>query len=230
MANGLPHPPEPRGGGGGGGRGLTPGAWKRFKACAAKGRKRGLSRGVIKHLHIGNFPFNCIQPAPGLGPCQGRAPSFHVAPCPPVTTVSVGPQSRSIVCWHPQLGASISEAEVLSLQAWPSGGPCGICKVTQSLWALDLSPGNQKKGLKSSGSQRCRPGAGLGAGRPKLESWLLNSLAGNLGQATQTLYKRVCVCKMETAPAYSTDSRGGNELLHTGNLQLCRHTLSAQCT
>lgn len=127
-------------------------------------------------------------------------------------------------------GQHLREAEVLSLQAWPSGGPCGICKVTQSLWALDLSPGNQKKGLKSSGSQRCRPGAGLGAGRPKLESWLLNSLAGNLGRATQTLYKRVCVCKMETAPAYSTDSRGGNELLHTGNLQPCRHTLSAQCT
>lgn len=76
-------------------------------------------------------------------------------------------------------------------------------------------------------SQRCRPGAGLGAGRPKLESWLLNSLAGNLGRATQTLYKRVCVCKMETAPAIHRLT--GNELLHTV-FQPCRHTLSAQCT
>lgn len=84
-------------------------------------------------------------------------------------------------------GQHLQEAGVLSLQAWASGGPCGICKVTQSFWALDLSSGNQKKGFQSSGSQRCRPGAGLGAGRPKLESWLLNSLAGNLGQATQTL-------------------------------------------
>lgn len=127
-----------------------PGAWKRFKARAAEGRKRGLSRGLIKRLLIGNSAFNCIQRALGLGPCQGQAPSFHVAPCPPVTTVSAGAPSWTIACWRPQFGA-----RVLSLQARASGGLRGICKVTQSFWALDLSSGNQKKGFQSSGSQQC---------------------------------------------------------------------------
>lgn len=127
-------------------------------------------------------------------------------------------------------GQHLREAKVLSLQAWPSGGPCGICKVTQSLWALDLSPGNQKKGLKSSGSQRCRPGAGLGAGRPKLESWLLNSLAGNLGRATQTLYKRrsACVKWKQRLPIPQTHEEEMS--CYTQATYNRVGTLSAQCT
>ena len=156
MANGLPRPPEPRRGGGGG-RGPTPGAWKRFKAHAAEGRKRGLSRGLIKRLLIGNSAFNCVQRAPGLG--LSRPGAF--LSCRPVSSGH-----------HRVRGGTELEHRVMAPSVWcqgaepqagVSGGPRGICKVTQSFWALDLSSGNQKKGFQSSGSQQCRPGVGLGA-------------------------------------------------------------------
>lgn len=66
------------------------------------------------------------------------------------------------------LGPSISEeAEVLSLQAWPSGGPCGICKVTQSLWALDLSP-KPEEGIKAVEASGVDQGRGWELADPSL--------------------------------------------------------------
>lgn len=59
-----PRPPmasPARAGGSGGGPGSKPGTWRSFKAHATAGRKHGLSRGMIKRLPIGSFPFNCLQ-------------------------------------------------------------------------------------------------------------------------------------------------------------------------
>lgn len=139
-------PPEPRGVAGGG-RASRQGLGSGLRLALQRGRKRGLSKRRDKHLHIETFLLTASA-STGAGPLsRPSAPSFRMSLCPRSPRVR-GPTELGIACWHPQLGAQhLREAEVLSLQAWPSGGPCGICKVTQASgpWICHRNP---EEGIK----------------------------------------------------------------------------------
>lgn len=108
-------------------------------------------------------------------------------------------------------GQHLQGDRTLSPQAWASGQPGGICRVTQ---ALSLGLAIRKPEENSKQLNPAVQAWGLGAGRPKLKSQLLSSLAGDFGKVPQTLQTRLYVSNMETAPMYFIESRGGDELSH----------------